>query len=107
MLLVAAWLAPRFLSIQVLPVVGLVTSTTAVGVPEQCTVPAAYCDDDELELTINVKLPVCPPILIAKLAVPLVVGVPVMVYVKVPLPLAKVPEAKVAVKPVTPVEVIV
>ena len=41
----------------------------------------------------------------AKLAVPLVVGVPVMVYVKLPTPIAKLPAAKVAIKPVTPVDV--
>jgi hypothetical protein len=45
-----------------------------------------------------------PPILNAKLAVPLPEGVPVMVYIKEPLPLIKVPEANVAVNPVTPVE---
>jgi hypothetical protein len=40
----------------------------------------------------------------AKVAVPLPAGVPVMVYVTLPLPLAKVPALKVAVSPVTPVE---
>jgi hypothetical protein len=40
----------------------------------------------------------------AKPAVPLLAGAPLMVYVSEPLPLAKVPAAKVAVKPVTPVE---
>jgi hypothetical protein len=40
----------------------------------------------------------------AKLAVPLVVGVPVIVYVNEPAPLASVPAASVAVKPTTPVE---
>ena len=48
---------------------------------------------------------VLPPMLKAKLAVPLVAGVPVIVYVKLPLPLAKVPACNVAVKPVIPVEV--
>jgi hypothetical protein len=43
--------------------------------------------------------------LIVKLAVPLVAGVPVMVYVKLPSPLAKVPEGNDAVNPVTPVEI--
>ena len=43
----------------------------------------------------------------AKLAVPLDAGVPVMVKVKLPAPLSKVPAAKVAVKPVTPVDVMV
>jgi hypothetical protein len=43
----------------------------------------------------------------AKVAVPLVVGVPVIVYVNEPAPLAKVPAESVAVKPVTPDEEIV
>jgi hypothetical protein len=43
----------------------------------------------------------------AKVAVPLVVGVPVIVYVNEPAPLAKIPAVNVAVKPVTPVEAIV
>jgi hypothetical protein len=54
-----------------------------------------------------VSVQVCPPILKAKLAVPLLAGVPLMVYVSEPLPLAKVPALRVAVKPVTPVEVAV
>ena len=54
-----------------------------------------------------VKLQVCPPMLRAKLAVPLEAGVPVIVYVKLPAPLSKVPAASVAVKPVTPVDVLV
>ena len=37
---VATWLAPRFRSIQVFPVVGLVTSFTMVAFPLQFTVPA-------------------------------------------------------------------
>jgi hypothetical protein len=41
----------------------------------------------------------------AKLAVPLDAGVPVMVKVKLPAPVAKVPAAHVAVSPVTPVDV--
>ncbi len=55
--------------------------------------------------TVLVKVQVCPPILNAKLAVPLIVGVPVMIYAKLPAPLAKLPAARVAVKPVTPVDV--
>ena len=54
--------------------------------------------------TFTVKLQLCPPKLIAKVAVPLVDAVPVMVYVTLPFPLAKVPALKVAVSPVTPVE---
>jgi hypothetical protein len=41
----------------------------------------------------------------AKLAVPTEVGVPVILYTKLPVPIAKDPAAKVAVNPVTPVEV--
>jgi hypothetical protein len=40
----------------------------------------------------------------AKVAVPEVEGVPVIVYKTEPFPLAKLPAFKVAVKPVTPVE---
>jgi hypothetical protein len=40
----------------------------------------------------------------AKLAVPLVVGVPVIVYVNEPAPLASEPASRVAVKPTTPEE---
>ena len=55
--------------------------------------------------TVLVKLQLCPPMFKAKLAVPLEAGVPVMVIVKLPAPLAKVPAAHVAVSPVMPVEV--
>ena len=55
--------------------------------------------------TVLVKVQICPPMLMAKLAVPLDAGVPVMVKVKLPAPLAKVPAAHVAVSPVTPVEI--
>ncbi len=54
--------------------------------------------------TVLVKVQVCPPMLSAKLAVPFDAGVPVIVNVKLPDPVAKVPAAHVAVKPVTPVE---
>ena len=57
-----------------------------------------------LEFTFITNVQVCPPMLNAKLAIPLVAGVPVIVYVKLPAPLSKVPAAKEAVKPVTPVE---
>jgi hypothetical protein len=40
--LVAAWLAPKFLSIHVLPVIGFITSTTLVGYPLQNTAPGLY-----------------------------------------------------------------
>jgi hypothetical protein len=42
--------------------------------------------------------------LMAKLSVPVVEGVPVMLYVTLPVPLTKLPAANVAVRPVTPVE---
>ena len=58
-----------------------------------------------LAKTVLVKVQVCPPISKAKLAVPLVAGVPVIVKVKLPDPVAKVPAAHVAVRPVTPVDV--
>jgi hypothetical protein len=59
------------------------------------------------KFTVRDNTHVFPPILSAKLAVPFPVGVPVIVYIKFPEPKAKVPVAKVAVNPVTPVEVIV
>ena len=55
--------------------------------------------------TVLVKVQVCPPMFRAKLAVPFDAGVPVIVKVKLPAPLSKVPAAKVAVRPVTPVDV--
>lgn len=54
--------------------------------------------------TVTEKLQLCPPKVIAKEAVPADVGVPAIAYVRLPAPLAKVPAAKVAVNPVTPVE---
>ena len=57
--------------------------------------------------TVLVKVQVCPPTLKAKLAVPLVAGVPVIVYEMDPDPDAKVPAVLVAVSPVTPVDVMV
>jgi hypothetical protein len=59
------------------------------------------------KLTVLVKIHVCPPIFKAKLAVPPADGVPVIVYVKDPDPTANVPATKVAVNPVTPVDVTV
>ena len=55
--------------------------------------------------TVLVNVQVCPPMFRAKLAVPFDAGVPVIVKVKFPAPVAKVPAAHVAVRPVTPVEV--
>ena len=86
------------------PVVGFVTSTIAVA-PAQFTVPDGYVL--LVSDTLTVKAQDCPPSVIAKLAVPLVVGVPVIVYVNEPAPLASEPAESVAVKPVTPVEEIV
>ncbi len=57
--------------------------------------------------TVIARVHVCPPMLSAKLAVPALAGVPVIVYVKLPAPLAKLPDVNVAVNPVTPVEVTV
>ena len=48
----------------------------------------------------------CPPNEIEKLAVPLVVGVPVIVYVKLPVLFVNDPACNVAVNPVTPVDAI-
>ena len=104
MLLVATWVAPKFLSIQILPVVGFVTSSTVVA-PAQCTVPAGYWP--MAAPTLTVKEQDCPPTVMAKLAVPLVVGVPDIVYVNEPASFTKIPKESVAVKPVTPVEEIV
>ena len=55
--------------------------------------------------TVLSKVQVCPPIFKAKLAIPELAGVPVKVKVKLPVPVAKVPAAHVAVRPVTPVDV--
>ena len=57
--------------------------------------------------TVLVSVQICPPRFNAKLAVPLEAVVPVIVYVKLPAPLSNVPAARVAVKPVTPVDVMV
>ena len=57
--------------------------------------------------TVLVNVQLCPPMLKAKLAVPLEAGVPVIVKVKLPAPLSKELAASVAVKPVTPDEVMV
>src|SRR5882757_8587641 len=65
--------------------------------------PVALEQSVAVALTVTVKLQDCPPKLMAKLAVPDEVGVPVMLYVSVPEVL-RVPAARVAVRPVTPVE---
>jgi uncharacterized protein (UPF0254 family) len=55
--------------------------------------------------TVLFRVQVCPPMFKAKLAIPALAGVPVIVKVKLPEPFANVPAAHVAVRPVTPVEV--
>ncbi len=57
--------------------------------------------------TVRLSVQIWPPRLSVKLAVPDPDGVPVIVYVTLPLPLTKVPAASVAVRPVTPVELTV
>jgi hypothetical protein len=86
-------------------VLGLVTFTIALAPEAQKTEPGGYCG--VAASTVLVSVHDCPPIFNAKLAVPLPPGVPVMVYVKEPAPVANDPATKVAVKPVTPVEVTV
>tara|TARA_B110000037_G_C16829820_1_gene387262 strand:+ start:398 stop:652 length:255 start_codon:yes stop_codon:yes gene_type:complete len=69
--------------------------------PEQFMVPGWAAP------TLTVKEQDCPPTEMAKVAVPIVVGVPVIVYVNEPAPLTSIPAERVAVKPVTPVEVMI
>ena len=57
--------------------------------------------------TVLARVQVFPPMLKAKLAVPLLDGVPVIVYVKLPAPVTKLPDVNVAVSPITPEEVTV
>jgi len=104
LILDATWVAPKFLSIHIFPVVGFITSTIAEGVSLQNTLSGGYVTP---LLTVKSKLQVCPPTFKVKLAVPTALGVPVILYVKVPAPLAKVPANKMAIKPVTPVDVMV
>ena len=86
----------------------LAAATPCVNVPELVAVEQLKAVIVPTgKATVLVKVQVCPPMLSAKLAVPLLAGVPVIVYVNEPAPLNKVPAAKLAVKPVTPVEVIV
>ena len=58
----------------------------------------------EAALTVKVNVQDWPPNVIAKEAVPEEPGVPVILKVRLPEPLANVPAAKVAVSPVTPVD---
>ena len=86
--------------------VGFVTSTIAVGPEVQNTEFAGYCAA-KFTATLTVNEQLCPPMVKAKLAVPLVAGVPEMANESEPEPFAIMPAFNVAVKPVTPVEEIV
>jgi hypothetical protein len=50
-----------------------------VGVPLQKTLPGGYVPLPPELITVKFKLQLCPPIFKAKLAVPLLAGVPVIV----------------------------
>ncbi len=78
----------------------------AVGPEAQKTEFAGYAKT-KFTPTETVNEQLCPPIVNAKLAVPLVAGVPEIVNESEPEPKAKIPAVNVAVKPVTPVEEIV
>ena len=82
--------------------VGFVTFTIAVGPFAQKVLLAGYCVANEAMLMLRLQL--CPPTVMAKVAVPAEAGVPVMVRLKVPAPMAIFPWESVAVNPVTPVE---
>ena len=58
------------------------------------------------DCTFNINEHACPPIFKANVAVPTALGVPEIVNDKVPAPLANRPWGRLAVRPVTPVEVI-
>jgi hypothetical protein len=95
------------------PVYGIMLLTLAAATP-WVKVPALVAVEQLSAVmvpigksTVLVNAHVCPPMLKAKLAVPFDAGVPDIVYVNDPAPLSKVPAARVAVKPVTPVDVMV
>ena len=71
-----------------------------LGAPQVAAVPPPPAAGDIVRASVQF----CPPKLSAKIAVPLMLGVPVIVYTTLPAPVANVPPASVAVKPVTPVE---
>jgi hypothetical protein len=81
--------------------------TAAAGTPTD-SVPLCAAEKQFRVLsalpTVRVSVQLSPPIFMAKVAVPTPEGVPVMEYVKLPVPTANTPGSKVAVKPVTPVE---
>jgi hypothetical protein len=58
----------------------------------------------DVALTDSAKLHDCPPKVSGNVALPVLVGVPLTTKARVPAPLARVPACKVAVRPVTPVE---
>ena len=99
---VATCEAPKFRFIHVFPVVGLVTSTIAVGPFAQKVLLAGYCAASEA--TLIARLQLWPPIAMANVALPAEAGVPVMVKLNVPAPMAIFPWESAAVNPVTPVE---
>jgi hypothetical protein len=88
--------------IVVLAVIVPVIDVLQSGVPPKTAVPP-----EDGCVTDLVRVQARPPILIAKLAVPKVAGVPVILYVTILSPNTKEPAVSVAVRPVTPVEVTV
>ena len=78
-------------------------ATPEASVPVLLADAQASAPMDPRTGTATVQL--CPPMESAKLAVPKVEGVPDMVKVRFPEPLAKTPAARDAVRPVTPVDV--
>jgi hypothetical protein len=118
-------LTPLTGAVEILYVPGVVTLTVIVcdtlpkviGVPTVID-PFTTVLQDKIEsitavppedgcVTDLVRVQARPPILIAKLAVPKVAGVPVILYVTILSPETKEPAVSVAVRPVTPVEVTV
>ena len=77
-----------------------------IAVTSQKTEPAGYAKT-KFTPTETVNEHDCPPIVNAKLVVPLALGVPEISIESEPEPFDKVPKVKVAVRPVTPVEEIV
>jgi hypothetical protein len=98
-----AWLPP-FPPEYGTELVTLLDTTPAVSVPELVEDAQFKAVIDPTGTTVLVRVQVLPPMFKAKLAVPAEEGVPVIEYVTLPEPEAKFPESKVAVNPVTPVE---
>jgi hypothetical protein len=80
----------------------LLAAVPASSVPE-CVAPEQFSPLMAAP-TLRFKIQDTPPMFSTKLAVPVREGVPVMTYVKVPAPSAKLPANKVAVSPSTPEE---